>query len=170
MAQNINLSDRVRFLPGLKKKDLPPMFDSIFIGTVYMKFIDTSFPTDFSSWTADQLFNYNSIIGIRDNSGDKIASGTPALISDLDYNIFKTIGIDGTDFPVINPSVRNNYQLFYGERTKDDGSHSGFVFYTVYDVQSTSPAGDNKAFYSMAIDMWESNIFINDATNYEEIN
>ena len=169
MAQNINLSNRVRFLPGLKKKDLPPMFDSTFVGTVYMKFIDTSFPSDFSSW-ADQLFNYNSIIGTRDNSGDKISSGTPALLSDIDYNIFKTIGCEGSDFPVINPSVRNMYPLYYGERTKDDGTHSGFIFYTVYDVQSTSPSGDNKAFYSIAIDIWESNILINDATNYEEIN
>jgi hypothetical protein len=169
MAQNINLSDRVRFLPGLKKKDLPPMFDSIFIGTVYMQLDQTNLPLNFSDWTADQLFNYNSIIGTRDNSGDKVSSGSPALISDLDYNIFYTIGSTGTDFPVINPSVRNYYPLFYGERTKDDGSHSGFVFYTVYDIERTS-IDASRTIYSFAIDMWESKIFINDATNYEEIN
>jgi len=169
MAQNIHLSDRVRFLPGLKKKDLPPMFDSIFVGTVYMSLTDSWLPASFSNWQEDKFFNYSSIIATRNNGGTLIDGG-PGIISDLDYNIFQ-YGSGDTPLSVINPSLRNNrYPFYYKENVKEDGSHSGFVFYTVYDVERTADVSSGKWYYSLAVDIWESKILLNDASDYEEFN
>jgi hypothetical protein len=170
MAQDIKLRDRVRFLPGLKKKDLPPMFDSTFVGTVYMSLIDSWLPTSFSNWQEDKWFNYDSIIGMRDNGGSYInTSVSPSLISEIDWNIFQ-YGSEGNPLFVINPSVRNEYGFYYNENVKEDGSHSGFVFYTVYDLQITQDTTSGKGRYSLAVDIWESKVLFNDASTYEEIN
>ncbi len=169
MAQNIHLRDRVNFLPGLKKKELPTMFDSIFVGTVYMSLTDSWLPASFPNWQEDKFFNYSSIIATRDNGGTLIDGG-PGIISDLDYNIWN-IGSEGFNpLFVINPSAKNEYEFFYRERIKDDGSHSGFVFYNVYDVERTADVSSGKWYYSLAVDIWESKILLNDASEYEEFN
>lgn len=170
MAQDIHLKDRVRFLPGLKKKDLPPMFDSTFVGTVYITMGDTFLPFSFSTWQNERYFNYDSIVGTRDNGGSATnPSVGPALISEIDWNIFQ-LGSEGGVLYVINPSVRDGYAFYYNENRKEDGNHSGFVFYTVYDVQITQDTTNSKGRYSLAIDIWESNILLNDAPNYEFFN
>jgi hypothetical protein len=108
---------------------------------------------------------------MRDNGGSYInTSVSPSLISEIDWNIFE-YGSNDTPLSVINPSVRNNrYAFYYNENVKEDGSHSGFVFYTVYDLQIVQDTTNGKGRYSLAVDIWESKIFINDATNYEQIN
>jgi hypothetical protein len=167
MAQNIYLRDRVRFLPTTKKKDLPPMFDSIFVGTVEMAFNGTFslwYPSGFADWQENFLQNYKTLIGERDNSGDG-----GGLISEIDYNIWNIGNAEGVLY-VINPSVRNEYPFYYGEYTKDDGSHSGLVYYTLYNFEPVGYITDNpKPAFKMSIDIWESKVNINDATAYEDI-
>jgi hypothetical protein len=165
MAQNILLRDRVRFFPTTKKKDLPTIFDSIFVGTVEMvaDANNSVYPSNFGTWQESGRGNYANIIGVRDNSGD----GT-GILSDIDYNIWN-IGNGAENLRVINPSVRNDYPFYYGDYTKDDGSHSGFVYYTLYNFEPIANPVTSKPSFKMSIDIWESKIMINDATSYEDI-
>lgn len=171
MAQNIHLKDRVRFLPGLKKKDLPPMFDCNFVGTVYMQIGTSVLPNNFAEWRDSKYFNYDSIVGRRDNSGSLVyPTVAPSTISELDWSIFTIIGSSGENLEVINPAVNNLYPLYYNEaRNPETEGHSGFIFYTLYDLNPQLNSS-NKFVYSFAIDIWESKVLINDASTYEEIN
>lgn len=155
MSQNIHLKDRVRFLPGLKKKDLPPMFDSAFVATVPI-YTSGSFtlPTSFTEWNDDGLGNYNNIVGIN---GD-------AAVSDFDLNIW-TIGETAG---IIN-TFNGEYPVYYNtEVNPETGLHSGFMFYTIYDL-NVDVDTTNKSRYSFLLDIWESKILINDATTYDDI-
>lgn len=161
MAQNIHLKDRVRFLPTTKKKDLPPMFDCNFVATTIIASQTKYVPQDVDGWQMGN-FNFNDIIG-TDGSG---------TISALDQFIWN-LGISGEPLLVINPSVNNQYPLSYNESTLPSGSHSGFMYYTIYDVETATvtPSGeDSRLVYKLCIDIWESRIQINDATNYGQIN
>ncbi len=154
MAQNIHLKDRVRFLPGLKKKDLPPMFDSKFVATVpiYTSGLFT-LPESFTEWNVGQG-NYGNIVGI---SGD-------GVVSDFDSNIWTT----GEAAGIIN-TFNGEYPVYYNEEVNPEtGLHSGFMFYTIYDLNVDVDTA-NKSRYSFLLDIWESKISINDATTYDEI-
>ncbi len=161
MAQNIHLKDRVRFLPTYKKADLPPMFDCNFVGTTMFTSFNFNLPQDYDGWQMGQ-FNFNDVIGV-DGSG---------AISALDQYAWQQGATYGDYLLVINPSVNNQYPLRYNSYTLPSGSHSGFLFYTVYDVEPLiiSDEGTPKPVYKMSIDIWESKILINDATNYSQIN
>jgi hypothetical protein len=155
MAQNINLRNRVRFFPGLKKKDLPPMFDSTLVATVPIYTLATfTLPESFTDWN-DGLGNYNTIVGL---SGD-------ATVSDFDMSIWD-IGI--TEGGIIN-TFNGEYPVYYNEEVNPEtGLHSGFMFYTIYDLNvDVDPA--NKSRYSFLLDIWESRILINNATDYDDI-
>lgn len=161
MAQNISLSNRVRFLPTTKKKDLPPMFDCNFVGTTIMASQTSYIPQNVDEWQMGS-FNFNDVIG-SDGSG---------TISALDQFIWN-LGISGEPLLVINPSVNNQYPLSYNESTLPSGSHSGFIFYTVYDVEAVTVSavdGGSKIIYKMCVDIWESRVMINNATSYGQIN
>lgn len=167
MAQNIHLRDRVRFLPGLKKKDLPTMFDCKFVATVDFAYDQSSsmaYPSNFSLWQDQGYFNYDLIIGSKNND----AEGN-GVISEIDFYIFQ-YGTVAQPIKVVNPAIDNRYEFYYGGNTKEDGSHSGFVYYTIYNIEPVSVTDAAKSVFKMSIDIWESNVMINDATVYEDIN
>jgi hypothetical protein len=161
MAQNIHLKDRVRFLPTHKKADLPPMFDCNFVATTMFTSLNFKAPEDYDGWQSG-LFNFNDVIGI-DGSG---------AISQLDQYAWQQGATYGDYLLVINPAVENQYPLRYNSYTLPNGSHSGFLFYTVYDVEPLiiSVEGTPQPIYKMSIDIWESKVLINNATNYSQIN
>jgi hypothetical protein len=164
MAQNIHLKDRVRFFPTTKKKDLPPMFDSKFVSTVVLN-PEIQLPISFDEWQGG-MFNFNELIG---------TSGS-GLISQIDLGAFNTGTAEtGSNFlQVINGSgtFGNEYPLYYGSNTIS-GKHSGYLFYTVYDVESSIVYDSaNERIYKIfkvCVDIWESKILINDVTDYNDI-
>lgn len=162
MAQNIHLKDRVRFLPTTKKKDLPPMFDCNFVATTIFN-VNYQLPSSYDDWQTG-AFNFNEIIGI-DGTG---------TISALDQYIYN-LGASGTPMLVINPAVDNEYPLYYQSNTvPSTGKHSGYIYYTVYDVQPTifydPDSGKPVKHYTMSVDIWESRLIPNDAMTYGPIN
>ena len=149
MAQNIHLKDRVRFLPGLKKKDLPPMFDATFIATVPIV-IPFGSTKDFGQWQ-EGYGNYKFIVGKIDGP-----------VSDFDYKIW----LAGTSNEAIN-TFNGEYSLYYADNTNPETeSHSGFIYYTIYDFNSITI---NDPAVSAMLDIWESKVNINDATSYDDI-
>lgn len=150
MAQNIQLKDRVRFFPGLKKKDLPPMFDATFIATIPIV-IPFANAKDFTQWQDDGYGNYKGIVG-------ELESGP---VSNFDYKIW----FAGVDSIALN-TFNGKYYLYYNEsKNPETRSHSGFIYYTIYDFNT--PALDPAV--SAMLDIWESKIMINDATDYDQI-
>lgn len=151
MAQDIQLKDRVRFFPGLKKKDLPPMFDATFIATVPIA-IPFGLAKDFTQWQDDGYGNYKGIVG-------ELEYGP---VSNFDYKIWFA-GSTNVSLTTFN----GDYSLYYNDNTNPEtGSHSGFIYYTIYDFNS--PTLDNPAVSAM-LDIWESKVNINDATDYDQI-
>lgn len=158
MAQNIRLKDRVRFFPGLKKKDLPPMFDSTFVATIPF-YSSAALPGSFLEWDEEGFGNYNTIIG---STGD-------ALISGVDYGIWTKAILPSGIINVINGSINNQYPVYYGpEVNPNTDSHSGFMFYTIYDLNIALDI-TGKPTYSFLLDVYESKVLINDATDYDDI-
>jgi hypothetical protein len=164
MAQNIHLKDRVRFFPTIKKKDLPPMFDSKFVSTVVLN-PEIQLPSNFDDWQGGR-FNFNELIG---------TSGS-GLISEIDLAAFNTGKAEAgsNSLQVIGGSGNygNEYFLYYGDNTIS-GEHSGYLFYTVYDVESSMVYDSvNESIYKLfkvCVDIWESRILINNATDYDDI-
>jgi len=169
MAQNIQLTDRVRYFPTKTKADILPRLGAKFIATVIFNASDwgineqVQFPTSFTKWQDDGFLNYPQIVGFRDDEG--AGSG---LISDIDYNIFN-YGITETGLNIMN----RNYPVYYGANVNPEtGLNSGFMLYDVYNVQpySTILAGaSNKVFSFISVDIYESTELINTATNYSDI-
>lgn len=162
MAQDIHLKDRVRFFPGLRKKELPSMYDCNFVATTIFN-VNFELPSSFADWQSG-AFNFNEIIGV-DGSG---------TISALDQYIYN-LGASGTPLSVINPSVDNQYPLYYQTNTvPSTGIHSGYMYYTVYDIQPTifydTDVLKPVKSYTMSVDIWESKLIPNDAMTYAPIN
>jgi hypothetical protein len=168
MSLEIHLKDRVKFFPGLKKKDLPAVFDSIFVSTVIMSTDNIDFlPSNFSSWQDESNFNYGTIVGERNSVGE--GNG---IISDIDYGIFYAGTVESA-IKVFNGRTNNLYPLYYSEAINPETeTNSGYIYYTIYDVQNCiiSSGGESKATYQFAVDIWESKIFINDKNTYDKIN
>ena len=157
MSQNIQLKDRVRVLPGLKKKDLPPMFDATFIATVPIK-IPGALADTAINWQAG-YGNYYSIVG-------QYGSGQ-GIVIDFDYYLWNA-GTIAQTLQIINGSTNNEYKLYYDDEINPEtGSHSGFIYYTIYDFNSFGT--DTTPIVSAMLDIWESKIMINDATDYDQI-
>jgi hypothetical protein len=169
MAQNIQLTDRVRYFPTKTKADILPRLGAKFIATVIFNASNTAaneeveLPQNFANWQEDGNLNYPALVGFRDDEG--AGSG---LISDIDYNIFN-YGITETQLNIMNKS----YPVFYGINVNPEtGLNSGFMLYDVYNVQpySTILAGaSNKVFSFISVDIYESTELINTATNYSDI-
>ncbi len=171
MAQNIQLTDRVRYFPTKTKADILPRLGAKFIATVIFNASDwaideqVQFPTSFTKWQDDGFLNYPQIVGFRDGTG--VGTG---LISDIDYNLFFTYGILGTSLNVMN----KNYNLYYGENNfnPETGLNSGFILYDVYNVQPypVITEGSSTQMYAIiSVDIYESTELINTATDYSDI-
>lgn len=171
MAQNIQLSDRVRYFPTKTKADILPRLGAKFIATVIFNASDVSadeqveFPRVFTDWQ-DGSLNYPQIVGFRDDMG----SGS-GLISDIDYNLFFNYGVLGSGLNVMNKT----YTLYYGENNvnPETGLNSGFMLYDVYNVQPNSiitGGSTTKTYCFISVDIYESTELINTATAYSQIN
>lgn len=158
MAQNIHLKDRVRFFPGLRKKELPSFYDATFVTTIPFYSV-APLPGTFLEWDEDGYGNYNTIIG---SSGD-------ALVSGVDIGIWNKGILPSGLINVINGAINNEYPVYYGpEVNPATNSHSGFMFYTIYDLNIALDIAGNPR-YSFLLDVYESKVLINDATNYDDI-
>jgi hypothetical protein len=168
MAQNIQLTDRVRYFPTKTKADILPRLGAKFIATVIFNASDVSageeveFPRVFTEWQDGNL-NYQKILGFRNDLG----AGT-GLISDIDYNIFN-YGITETQLNIMNKS----YPVFYGINVNPEtGLNSGFMLYDVYNVQPypvITGGSSTKMYAIISVDIYESTELINTATNYSDI-
>jgi len=168
MAQNIQLSDRVRYFPTKTKADILPRLGAKFVATVIFNAssvpdnLAAEYPTSFLDWQGGYL-NYDFLIGKRDESGN--GNG---IVSDVDYNIF-IYGIDNSPLTIMD----KNYPVFYGENVNPrTGLNSGFMLYDVYNIQpyTTIAAGTSTKMYAIiSVDIYESTELINTATNYSVI-
>lgn len=169
MAQNIQLSDRVRYFPTKTKADILPRLGAKFITTLIFDGETASIqvPKTFEDWqtNASSYASYQTIVGSRDNSG---AGG--GLVSDLDWNIFVNCGLLQTPLNVMN----KHYNFYYGENVNPEtGLNSGFVLYDVYNFQPYSKLVDgsiSKNLFYVSVDIYESTELINTATAYSQIN
>jgi hypothetical protein len=169
MAQNIQLKNRVRYFPTKTKADILPRLGCNFVGTVIFNCQlqtdeEVQIPANFLDWQTNNYLNYAQIVGVRDGGG----TGT-GLISNIDVNIFN-YGLTNTPLNVMNTS----YPVYYGTYTNPNtGLHSGFMFYDVYNVipnQLTTTGASDKVTAFVSVDIYESTEFINDATQYTDIN
>lgn len=169
MAQNIELSDRVRYFPTKTKADILPRLGAKFVATVIFNAssvpdnLAAEYPTSFLDWQGGYL-NYDYLIGKRNETG--VGSG---IVSDVDYNIF-IYGIDNSPLTIMD----KNYPVFYGENVNPrTGLNSGFMLYDVYNIQpyTTIMAGTSTKMYAIiSVDIYESTELINTATTYSQIN
>jgi len=170
MAQNIQLTDRVRYFPTKTKADILPRLGAKFIATVIFNASDVSasedieFPRTFTDWQ-DGSLNYQKIVGFRDGVGAGYG-----LISDIDWNIFFNYGLNGYALNIMNKS----YYVYYGEGNvnPETGLNSGFMLYDVYNVQSypvITAGSSSKMYATISVDIYESTELINTATNYADI-
>lgn len=168
MAQNIQLSDRVRYFPTKTKADILPRLGAKFITTVIFdgEAVSIQAPKRFEEWqsNASSYASYLTIVGFRDNIG--IGDG---LVSNIDWNIFFNCGLLQTPLNVMN----KDYNFYYGENVNPEtGLNSGFVLYDVYNFQPYSKLVDgsiSKNLFYVSVDIYESTELINTATNYSEI-
>lgn len=169
MAQNIQLSDRVRYFPTKTKADILPRLGAKFITTLIFNGETASIqvPQSFEDWqsNASGYASYLTIVGFRDNIG-----GGGGLVSDLDWNIFVNCGVGGNPLNVMN----KDYYFYYDSNLNPEtGLNSGFVLYDVYNFQPYSKIVDgsiSKNLFYVSVDIYESTELINTAHNYSEIN
>jgi hypothetical protein len=170
MAQNIQLTDRVRYFPTKTKADILPRLGAKFIATVIFNASNTGvneeveLPQNFANWQEDGNLNYPQIVGFRNDIGEGYG-----LISEIDWNIFYNYGLDGYALNIMNKS----YYVYYGDSVNPEtGLNSGFMLYDVYNVQpypTISAANSSKVFSFISVDIYESTELINTAKNYSDI-